>query len=99
MSWCASFGAQFWEGYRSIIPQDDGFLDRKPLYDAYHQLNHYNLERPRLSFIMISCSMYSLDDFTTSHLTLVYLYSIAFTIYKSHVLTNGISPLFHYHKL
>ena len=43
MSWCAGFGPQFWEGYRSIIPQDEGFLDRKPLYDAYHQLNHYNL--------------------------------------------------------
>lgn len=36
-------GKKFWEGYRSLIPQDEGFLDRKPLYDAYHQLNHYNL--------------------------------------------------------
>mmetsp|Transcript_37007 Transcript_37007/g.60408 ORF Transcript_37007/g.60408 Transcript_37007/m.60408 type:complete len:367 (-) Transcript_37007:528-1628(-) len=43
MAWCAGFGPQFWEGYRSLIPQDEGFLDRKPLYDAYHQLNHYNL--------------------------------------------------------
>ena len=43
MSWCASFGGQFWEGYRSLIPEDPGFRDRKPLYDAYHQLNHYNL--------------------------------------------------------
>jgi len=43
MSWCAGFGPQFWEGHRSLIPQDEGFLDRKPLYDAYHQLNHYNL--------------------------------------------------------
>ena len=43
MSWCAGFGNSFWEGYRSLIPEDDGFLDRKPLYDAYHQLNHYNL--------------------------------------------------------
>lgn len=43
MSWCADFGNQFWEGYRSVIPQDEGFLDRKPLYDAYHQLNHFNL--------------------------------------------------------
>jgi len=43
MSWCASLGRDFWDGYRSIIPEDDGFLDRKPLYDAYHQLNHYNL--------------------------------------------------------
>lgn len=43
MSWCASFGIKFWEGYRELIPQDPGFTDRKPLYDAYHQLNHYNL--------------------------------------------------------
>eukprot|EP00581_Thalassiosira_minuscula_P032279 CAMPEP_0183760842 /NCGR_PEP_ID=MMETSP0739-20130205/8019_1 /TAXON_ID=385413 /ORGANISM="Thalassiosira miniscula, Strain CCMP1093" /LENGTH=341 /DNA_ID=CAMNT_0025998875 /DNA_START=45 /DNA_END=1070 /DNA_ORIENTATION=- len=43
MSWCAGFGPQFWDGYRSLIPEDEGFLDRKPLYDAYHQLNHYNL--------------------------------------------------------
>ena len=43
MSWCASFGKSFWDGYRSVIPEDPGFRDRKPLYDAYHQLNHYNL--------------------------------------------------------
>ncbi len=43
MSWCANFGPKFWEGYRSLIPQDVGFRDRKPLYEAYHQLNHYNL--------------------------------------------------------
>lgn len=43
MAWCAGFGPQFWEGYRSLIPQDEGFLDRKMLYNAYHQLNHYNL--------------------------------------------------------
>jgi len=43
MSWCASFGGSFWDGYRSVLPEDKGFQDRKPLYDAYHQLNHYNL--------------------------------------------------------
>jgi len=43
MAWCAGFGKSFWDGYRSLIPEDDGFLDRRPLYDAYHQLNHYNL--------------------------------------------------------
>ena len=43
MSWCASFGSAFWNGYRSLIPEDEGFQNRKPLYDAYHQLNHYNL--------------------------------------------------------
>ncbi|KAL7543202.1 hypothetical protein ACHAXR_012484 [Thalassiosira sp. AJA248-18] len=41
--WGHHEGQQFWEGYRSVIPQDEGFLERKPLYDAYHQLNHYNL--------------------------------------------------------
>lgn len=43
MAWCASFGRDFWGGYRSIIPQDDGFEMRELLYDLYHQLNHYNL--------------------------------------------------------
>jgi len=43
MSWCAGFGPRFWEGYRTVIPQDEGFVERKALYDAYHQLNHYNL--------------------------------------------------------
>ena len=43
MSWCAGFTQSFWDGYNSLIPRDEGFLDRKPLYDAYHQLNHYNL--------------------------------------------------------
>ena len=27
----------------SLIPRDEGFLDREHLYDCYHQLNHYNL--------------------------------------------------------
>lgn len=43
MSWAASFGADFWRGYREIIPEDPGFQARRPLYEAYHQLNHYNL--------------------------------------------------------
>lgn len=43
MQWCAYFGRDFWDGYRSIIPEDDGFEDRALLYDAYHQLNHFNL--------------------------------------------------------
>jgi len=25
------FGADFWDGYRSLIPKDPGFEDRKPL--------------------------------------------------------------------
>ena len=43
MQWCAYFGRDFWDGYRSIIPEDDGFEERRTLYDAYHQLNHFNL--------------------------------------------------------
>ena len=43
MQWCAYFGREFWEGYRSLIPEDDGFETRALLYDAYHQLNHCNL--------------------------------------------------------
>ena len=43
MSWCAGFGGNFWEGYRELIPEDAGFRARRPLYEAYHQLNHYNM--------------------------------------------------------
>ena len=43
MSWCASLGPAFWKGYRSLIPKDEGFERRAALYEAYHQLNHYNL--------------------------------------------------------
>mmetsp|Transcript_1364 Transcript_1364/g.2049 ORF Transcript_1364/g.2049 Transcript_1364/m.2049 type:complete len:80 (+) Transcript_1364:769-1008(+) len=43
MSWCASFGSEFWKGYRSLIPEDPGFRKRAILYEAYHKLNHYNL--------------------------------------------------------
>jgi len=43
MQWCAYFGRDFWESYRSLILQDDGFETRELLYDAYHQLNHFNL--------------------------------------------------------
>lgn len=40
MSWCASFGPDFWRGYRSIIPAAPGFDKRRPLYELYHILNH-----------------------------------------------------------
>jgi len=43
MSWCASLSPAFFKGYRSVIPKDDGFRARSLLYEAYHQLNHYNL--------------------------------------------------------
>lgn len=43
MSWCASLGPAFWQGYRELIPEDEGFRDRAVLYELYHKLNHYNL--------------------------------------------------------
>ncbi|EKX46572.1 hypothetical protein GUITHDRAFT_70468 [Guillardia theta CCMP2712] len=43
MSWCASFGSNFWKGYRELIPEDPGFRERRVLYELYHKLNHYNL--------------------------------------------------------
>eukprot|EP00403_Amphidinium_massartii_P009981 CAMPEP_0178410556 /NCGR_PEP_ID=MMETSP0689_2-20121128/21042_1 /TAXON_ID=160604 /ORGANISM="Amphidinium massartii, Strain CS-259" /LENGTH=232 /DNA_ID=CAMNT_0020031739 /DNA_START=234 /DNA_END=929 /DNA_ORIENTATION=+ len=43
MSWAASLSSDFWRGYRELIPKDPGFDDRAELYEAYHQLNHYNL--------------------------------------------------------
>ena len=43
MSWCASLGPAFWEGYRELIPKEPGFNKRYVLYELYHKLNHYNL--------------------------------------------------------
>lgn len=43
MSWCASLGPAFWEGYREHLPEDEGFHERALLYELYHKLNHYNL--------------------------------------------------------
>jgi len=43
MSWCAGFSGDFWRGYRSVIPEDPGFADRRQLYMAYHFLNHEHL--------------------------------------------------------
>jgi fructosamine-3-kinase len=40
MSWCASFNGDFWEGYRSIIPEAPGFKKRRALYEWYHIANH-----------------------------------------------------------
>ena len=47
MSWCASLGPAFWKGYRELIPKDEGFERRFALYEAYHQLNHYNFLPPK----------------------------------------------------
>lgn len=37
------FSREFYAGYESIYPLDDGFQRRRHLYLLYHQLNHYNL--------------------------------------------------------
>ena len=37
------FSRDFYAGYESIFPLDDGFQRRRHLYLLYHQLNHYNL--------------------------------------------------------
>ena len=43
MSWCASFGDQFWGAYHDVIPKEPGFSERLQLYMLYHYLNHLNL--------------------------------------------------------
>ncbi|KAJ8605832.1 hypothetical protein CTAYLR_000605 [Chrysophaeum taylorii] len=55
MSWCASLGPAFWAAYRSLIPEAPGFKKRRPLYEAYHQLNHYNLFGGGYRGAAISC--------------------------------------------
>eukprot|EP00439_Symbiodinium_sp_Y106_P024466 s1336_g2.t9 len=60
MSWCASLSDEFWEGYRERIPEQPGFEARRPLYQAYHQINHYNLfggaDVPaHLAFLEVRC--------------------------------------------
>ena len=37
------FSAEFWDGYSSIYPLDQGFSIRKRIYQLYHTLNHLNL--------------------------------------------------------
>ncbi|KAK2353865.1 Protein kinase superfamily protein [Trifolium repens] len=43
MSWCAGFGASFYNSYFEVIPKQPGFEKRRDLYLLYHYLNHYNL--------------------------------------------------------
>lgn len=43
MSWCAGFSKSFWDAYHERIPPAPGFKRRRPLYELYHYLNHYNL--------------------------------------------------------
>ena len=37
------FSRRFYQGYSSILPLDDDYAKRKPLYNLYHLLNHLNL--------------------------------------------------------
>lgn len=37
------FSQDFYAGYRSVFPLDEGYAQRKDLYNLYHVLNHYNL--------------------------------------------------------
>lgn len=37
------FPASFYEGYQSVFPLDDGYQERRDLYNLYHILNHCNL--------------------------------------------------------
>ena len=37
------FSADFYTGYNELFPLDKGYQSRKPLYNLYHILNHFNL--------------------------------------------------------
>lgn len=37
------FSSQFYIGYNEVFPIDEGYQQRKPLYNLYHILNHFNL--------------------------------------------------------
>ena len=37
------FSPAFYQGYNQLYPIDKGYQKRKPLYNLYHLLNHYNL--------------------------------------------------------
>ena len=37
------FGSDFWAGYESVLPLEDGYGTRKLIYRLYHTLNHFNL--------------------------------------------------------
>jgi fructosamine-3-kinase len=37
------FSPDFYKGYNEIFPIDSGYQQRKPLYQLYHLLNHFNL--------------------------------------------------------
>ena len=37
------FSSAFYQGYQTVYPLDEGFSQRKTLYNLYHELNHFNL--------------------------------------------------------
>ncbi|MDG6778644.1 fructosamine kinase family protein [Thiomicrorhabdus sp. zzn3] len=37
------FSNDFYRGYNEVFPLDRGYVSRKPLYNLYHILNHFNL--------------------------------------------------------
>ena len=37
------FSPRFYDGYNALFPLDGGYQKRKPLYNLYHVLNHFNL--------------------------------------------------------
>lgn len=37
------FSTEFYSGYNAAFPLDPGYQSRKPLYNLYHLLNHFNL--------------------------------------------------------
>jgi fructosamine-3-kinase len=37
------FPREFYQGYDRAFPRDGGYADRKPIYNLYHLLNHFNL--------------------------------------------------------
>ena len=37
------FSTEFYTGYNDVLPLDSGYQTRKPLYNLYHLLNHFNL--------------------------------------------------------
>ncbi len=37
------FGREFYRGYAEVFPTGEGYERRKPLYNLYHILNHFNL--------------------------------------------------------
>lgn len=37
------FSSEFYQGYEEVFPLDPGYAQRKPLYNLYHILNHFNL--------------------------------------------------------